>query len=57
MASKLFYLNTDYEDATGIGFGFFWNVLMHSPQLHDPSGGSLIGGFKQYLEFNNYQAP
>ena len=54
MASK-FFLNTDYEDATGIGFGFFWNVLMHSPQLHDPSGGSLIGGFKQYLELNNHQ--
>ena len=32
------------------GFELLWNVSIQSEQLHDPSGGSFIGGFKQYLK-------
>ena len=30
--------------------GFLWNLSTQSPQLHDPSGGSFIGGLRQYLK-------
>ena len=30
--------------------GFLWNLSTQSPQLQDPSGGSFIGGLRQYLK-------